>query len=52
MAGVLGWDEEQLQREVRLYLDRVAAERDSQQQPDDDGADAARLRAAEVVAVD
>ena len=52
MAGVLGWDEEQLQREVRLYLDRVAAERDSQQQQDDDGADAARLRAAEVVAVD
>jgi glycerol-3-phosphate dehydrogenase len=49
---VLGWDEEQLQREVRLYVERVAAERDSQQQPDDDGADAARLRAPEVVAVD
>jgi glycerol-3-phosphate dehydrogenase len=52
MGGVLGWDEEQLQREVRLYVERVAAERDSQQQPDDDGADAARLRAPEVVAID
>ncbi len=51
MAGVLGWDEDQVQREVRLYHDRVAAERDSQQQPDDASADAARLAAAEVVAL-
>ena len=50
MAGVLGWDEEQVQREVQLYQDRVAAERNSQQQPDDASADAARLAAGEVVA--
>jgi glycerol-3-phosphate dehydrogenase len=49
-GGVLGWDEEQLQREVRLYLDRVAASATSQQQPDDDSAAAARLAAPEVVA--
>jgi len=51
MAGVLGWDEEQVQREVQLYQDRVAAERNSQQQPDDASADAARLAADEVVAI-
>lgn len=51
MAGVLGWDEEQVQREVRLYTERVAAERDSQQQPDDAVADQARLAAHDVVPV-
>jgi len=51
MAGVLGWDEEQVQREVRLYAERVAAERNSQQQPDDAVADAARLAAADAVPV-
>ena len=51
MAGVLGWDEEQVQREVQLYQDRVEAERNSQQQPDDASADAARLAAGEVVAI-
>ena len=51
MAGVLGWDEAQTRREVDLYAMRVAAERDSQQQPDDAVADAARLAAADVVPV-
>jgi glycerol-3-phosphate dehydrogenase len=37
MAGVLGWDEEQVAREVEHY------------QPDDAFADAARLEAGEVV---
>jgi glycerol-3-phosphate dehydrogenase len=50
MADVLGWDEEQKEREVELYLIRVAAERDSQTKPDDDTAEAARLEAPDVVA--
>jgi glycerol-3-phosphate dehydrogenase len=49
MAGVLGWDEEQVKREVNFYERRVAAERKSQEQPDDAFADAARLEAGEVV---
>ena len=49
MAPVLGWDEAQVQRDVQHYRDRVAAERDSQQQPDDEVADAARLAAEDVV---
>jgi glycerol-3-phosphate dehydrogenase len=48
MAGVLGWDEEQIQREVSYYERRVAAERKSQEQPDDAFADAARLEAGDV----
>ncbi len=51
MGGVLGWDDAQVEREVRLYTERVAAERDSQQQPDDAVADAARLAATDVVPV-
>ncbi|CAA9314208.1 MAG: Glycerol-3-phosphate dehydrogenase [uncultured Frankineae bacterium] len=49
MAGVLGWDEAQIEDEVRHYQRRVAAERDSQQQPDDAVADAARLAAGDLV---
>jgi glycerol-3-phosphate dehydrogenase len=49
MGGVLGWDEDQIAKEVDHYRRRVAAERDSQQQPDDAGADTARLAAGEVV---
>jgi glycerol-3-phosphate dehydrogenase len=49
MAGVLGWDEAQIAREVNFYERRVAAERKSQEQPDDAFADAARLEAGEVV---
>lgn len=49
MAPVLGWSSEQLAREVEHYHKRVAAERDSQNQPDDVSADAARLGAPEIV---
>jgi glycerol-3-phosphate dehydrogenase len=50
MAGVLGWDEERTQREVATYLKRVAAERASQEQPDDESADRIRLEAPDIVA--
>jgi glycerol-3-phosphate dehydrogenase len=49
MAGVLGWDEAQIQREISYYERRVAAERKSQEQPEDAFADAARLEAGDVV---
>jgi glycerol-3-phosphate dehydrogenase len=49
MAGVLGWSDEQVKREVEHYLKRVEAERASQEQPDDETADATRLGAPEVV---
>ncbi len=48
MAGPLGWDADQTQREVDHYLARVRAERDSQTKPDDDTAEAARLGAPEI----
>ncbi len=47
MGEVLGWSEETIAREVKVYGERVAAERDSQEQPDDQAADAARTRAPE-----
>ncbi|TFC82309.1 glycerol-3-phosphate dehydrogenase/oxidase [Cryobacterium cheniae] len=50
MAGVLGWDEERQAREVGHYLKRVAAERASQQQPDDESADRVRLEAPDIAA--
>jgi len=49
MAGVLGWSEEQVDREIQHYRARVEAERASQQQPDDETADAARVGAPEIV---
>ncbi len=49
MAGILGWTAEQVDREVEHYLARVSAERASQEQPDDETADAIRLGAPEVV---
>jgi glycerol-3-phosphate dehydrogenase len=49
MAGVLGWDEAQIAKEVGHYESRVAAERESQRKPDDASADAARLAADDVV---
>ena len=49
MARVLGWDEATIDNEVGHYVRRVAAERDSQEQPDDAFADAARLAAEDVV---
>jgi glycerol-3-phosphate dehydrogenase len=49
MAGVLGWDGNQVEREVEHYEKRVEAERESQRQPDDLTADAARLGAPDIV---
>ncbi|MBA2738878.1 MAG: glycerol-3-phosphate dehydrogenase/oxidase [Nocardioidaceae bacterium] len=49
MGGVLGWSREQVAVEVEHYRQRVAAERESQQMPDDETADAARLGAPDVV---
>jgi glycerol-3-phosphate dehydrogenase len=48
MGGVLDWDAATVLREVEHYRARVAAERESQQQPDDRTADAARLGAPDV----
>jgi glycerol-3-phosphate dehydrogenase len=47
MGEVLGWDKAARHREVAIYLARVAAERDSQRQPDDSAADARRCAAPE-----
>jgi glycerol-3-phosphate dehydrogenase len=49
MAGVLGWSVDQQDREVEHYLARVAAERASQEQFDDETADAIRVGAPEIV---
>jgi glycerol-3-phosphate dehydrogenase len=49
MAEPLGWSAEQVRREIEHYEQRVAAERESQQMPDDRTADAARLGAPDVV---
>ncbi|WP_293241210.1 glycerol-3-phosphate dehydrogenase/oxidase [Mycolicibacterium sp.] len=51
MAPVLGWSDEQKDREIAHYLARVAAERESQSMPDDETADGARLGAADIVPV-
>jgi len=48
MGAELGWSELDRQREVAHYEARVAAERDSQMQHDDQTADAARLGAPDV----
>jgi glycerol-3-phosphate dehydrogenase len=49
VAGVLGWSRAQVRKEVAHYLARVTAERLSQEQPDDQTADTARLGAPEIV---
>ena len=49
MAKELGWDEARTQVEVDRYLQRVAAEIASQQQPDDASADRIRLEAPDIV---
>ncbi|MGQ0630845.1 MAG: glycerol-3-phosphate dehydrogenase/oxidase [Sporichthyaceae bacterium] len=51
MAPVLGWTDEQTAVEVEYYRARVAAERESQDQPDDHTADAARMGAPDIVPV-
>jgi glycerol-3-phosphate dehydrogenase len=43
MAATLGWDDERLEREIAHYTAQIAAERESQLQPDDQSADAARM---------
>ncbi len=43
MAATLGWDDERLEREIAHYTAQIAAERESQRQPDDQSADAARM---------
>ncbi|MFJ9410409.1 glycerol-3-phosphate dehydrogenase/oxidase [Streptomyces sp. NPDC101393] len=49
IAPALGWDAGQIDREVAHYEKRVEAERESQRQPDDLTADAARLGAPDIV---
>ncbi|MGO4751988.1 glycerol-3-phosphate dehydrogenase/oxidase, partial [Streptomyces sp. 2MCAF27] len=49
IAPVLGWGPEQIDKEVRHYEKRVEAERESQLQPDDLTADAARLGAPDII---
>jgi glycerol-3-phosphate dehydrogenase len=43
LAETLGWDDEQVTREIAVYDARVAAERASQEQTDDENAIARRL---------
>jgi len=49
VAPVLGWSGEQVEREIEHYRKRTAAERESQQMPDDETADSARMGAPDVV---
>jgi glycerol-3-phosphate dehydrogenase len=46
MAAELGWSRSTVDKEVKAYLARVDAERESQRMPDDLTADAARTRTA------
>ncbi len=48
VSPLLGWDETIQNREIEHYRARVEAERDSQRQPDDRTADAARMGASDV----
>jgi glycerol-3-phosphate dehydrogenase len=50
MGEVLGWTEEDIEREVAFYHARVQAERKSQEQADDRAADAVRLMAPDLLA--
>ncbi|MET3140328.1 UNVERIFIED_ORG: glycerol-3-phosphate dehydrogenase [Arthrobacter sp. UYEF10] len=49
MGEVLGWSDVQRESEIKHYVARVEAERLSQQQPDDESADAARLGVEDIV---
>src|SRR6201996_4808024 len=49
MADVLGWDSDTVAREGDIYRRRVAAERESQEMPDDKAADVARTSAPDVL---
>ena len=48
VAPLLGWKQDDIRREIEHYRLRVKAERESQEQPDDQTADAARLGAPDV----
>jgi glycerol-3-phosphate dehydrogenase len=48
LAEVLDWDDATVRREVEHYQARVAAERQSEEQPDDPAAEAARLGAQDI----
>lgn len=50
MGEVLGWSGEDVEREVRHYKARVDAERRSQQEPEDQGADEVRTSAPDLLA--
>lgn len=49
MGNILGWSEAQRENEIKHYIARVEAERLSQQQPDDESADAARMGVEDIV---
>jgi glycerol-3-phosphate dehydrogenase len=49
MGETLGWDAARVELETNTYLKRVAAERASQEQPDDASADRIRLEAPDIV---
>jgi glycerol-3-phosphate dehydrogenase len=49
MGETLGWDAARVELETRTYLKRVAAERASQEEPDDASADRVRLEAPDIV---
>jgi glycerol-3-phosphate dehydrogenase len=49
MGDTLGWDEARVELETNTYLKRVAAERASQEEPDDASADRVRLEAPDIV---
>lgn len=51
VAPALGWDEERIANEVQAYSARVEAERQSQQEDDDQAADAVRIAAPDTRAV-
>lgn len=48
MGAILGWDAATMDNEIKHYEARVRAERESQTQPDDHTADAARMGAPDV----
>ncbi|HWM33114.1 MAG TPA: glycerol-3-phosphate dehydrogenase/oxidase [Pseudolysinimonas sp.] len=48
MGDALGWDAARIRAETENYIARVEAERASQEEPDDAGADAVRLRVPDV----
>ncbi|WP_017593408.1 glycerol-3-phosphate dehydrogenase/oxidase [Nocardiopsis potens] len=52
MAGPLGWDDAQVQREVEYYRKRMEAERAAQEQDTDQEADAVQHGAPEIVPED